>query len=443
MGRFDYLATLSPSTVGAYRSHYKRFFNVIYPEEPLFAKKGSVPNEVFEKYASKYFSERRKRVKSYEADLDKLFVAIKDRPALSVREVLCAVKAWLEENEVELPHRFWKRLARRTRGSRALTRDRPPSKSEFKAILAHLDSKGRALFLLLASSGMRIGEALQLQMDDIDLDLDPPKINILGAYTKTGNSRITFCSNEAKEAIQEWLKYREKYLATAAGRAWKYGKNTTDEKRVFPFESATALEVWTNAAAKAGIAVKDNGTGRLILHPHTLRKFFRTELGKVIPTDVVETLMGHEGYLTDSYRRLSDEDLEKSYLDGEPAITIFTTGVGELTKMREEFKTRDEHLLQENQNLKDEISRLSTEFSTLKQSWAKRKNFEQKWMGLDYDKLQEIVSEILAKKHSEILKELRQAESRTTVEDMREAEEQKKLPGYAQTDVLAKPANNV
>lgn len=113
------------------------------------SQKKGVPNEVFEKYASKYFSDRRKKLKSYESDLDKLFVAIKHRPPLSVREVLCAVKAWLEKNEVELPNRFWKRLARRTRGSRALTRDRPPSKNEFKAILTHLDSKGRALFLLL------------------------------------------------------------------------------------------------------------------------------------------------------------------------------------------------------------------------------------------------------------------------------------------------------
>ena len=30
-----------------------------------------------------------------------------------------------------------------------------------------------------------------------------------------------------------------------------------------------------------------------------LRKFFRTRLGAVIPVDVVEALMGHEGYLTE------------------------------------------------------------------------------------------------------------------------------------------------
>ena len=44
----------------------------------------------------------------------------------------------------------------------------------------------------------------------------------------------------------------------------------------------------------------------------------------MIPVDVVEALMGHEGYLTEVYRRYSIEDLAKFYKQGEYALLVFT-----------------------------------------------------------------------------------------------------------------------
>ncbi|MEM2027605.1 MAG: site-specific integrase [Candidatus Bathyarchaeia archaeon] len=106
---------------------------------------------------------------------------------------------FLMENDIELPALFWRK------GSRALMLDKVPSNAELRQILNHMDAKGRSLFLVLASSGMRIGEALKLMVEDVDLASEPPRINIRGEYTKTGNPRIAFISSEAKETIQEWL----------------------------------------------------------------------------------------------------------------------------------------------------------------------------------------------------------------------------------------------
>ena len=53
---------------------------------------------------------------------------------------------------------------------------------------------------------MRIGEALQLELDDLNLNSYPAKIYIRGEYTKSGNPRIAFIFSEAKEAVEEWLK---------------------------------------------------------------------------------------------------------------------------------------------------------------------------------------------------------------------------------------------
>lgn len=126
--------------------------------------------------------------------------------------MLAAVRTSLTENGVELPQLFWRRLRTRKKGTKALTMDRVPSNVELRRILTHMAIQGKALYLLLASSGMRIGEALKLKLSDLALGEDPAKINIRGEYTKSGNPRLAFLSSEAKEALEEWLKVRPHYI---------------------------------------------------------------------------------------------------------------------------------------------------------------------------------------------------------------------------------------
>ncbi|NIM44541.1 MAG: tyrosine-type recombinase/integrase [Nitrososphaeria archaeon] len=287
--------------------------------------------------ADRYLGEER----DYEADVKKFFVAIKDRPPKTVGLMLSALRSFLEENDVELHPKFWRKVRNKKRGNRAQTLDRIPSNTELRRIVSHMPIQGKALYLSLASSGMRIGEALQLGLDDLDLDSDPVKIEIRGVYTKSGNPRITFISGEAKEAIEEWLKTRNQYLVSASSRS-RYDKPVED-RRLFPFKDNTARLIWINALGKADFKKRDPGTKRYTIHPHVLRKFFRTKMGPVIPVDIVEALMGHEGYLTEIYKRYSDEDLAKFYKQGESSLLIFTE-TGEISKIKQEIDERNKQL---------------------------------------------------------------------------------------------------
>jgi electron transfer flavoprotein alpha subunit len=47
----------------------------------------------------------------------------------------------------------------------------------------------------------------------------------------------------------------------------------------------------------------------------------------VIKVDIIEELMGHEGYLTQEYRKHTDEELAKAYVQGESTLTIFGTTI--------------------------------------------------------------------------------------------------------------------
>jgi len=142
-----------------------------------------------------------------------------DRPPKTIRVFLVSAKMFLLESDVELSQRFWRRLRRRIQGSRARTIDRVPSNKELRDIMKHLDIHCQALFLLLASSGMRIGEALQLSPEDIDLTRQPAKVTIRGQHTKSGNPRTTFLSREAVEALKQWLPHRDNYLDAASRKS--------------------------------------------------------------------------------------------------------------------------------------------------------------------------------------------------------------------------------
>ena len=204
MGRLDYLKQYeSANTVRSYEAALKGYFEMIYKER-----------DGLDGLAERYFTEKR----NYEEDIQNFLVEIKALAPKTVKLRLSAVRVFLLENGIELSQQFWRRLRGRIKGSRALTLDKVPSNIELRKIMMHLPIQGKALYLVLSSSGMRIDEALQLRVEDLDLDADPVQISIRGETTKTGNSRITFTSREALEAIQEWLKVRKRYLKPAATR---------------------------------------------------------------------------------------------------------------------------------------------------------------------------------------------------------------------------------
>jgi integrase len=362
----------SKNTVKSYKSSIKSLLEAVYSEAEVKnhfrgRDRGRDYDSALEELAIKYLSEPR----DYEEDVDALFISLKDYAPKSVRLRLAVVKVFFMENGVELPQIYWRRLRRRIKGSRAQTIDQVPSNEELRKIIMHLPVHGNALYLLLSSSGMRMGETLQLLPEDFDLDAEPARINIRGEYTKTGNPRIAFMSREAAEAVKEWYKIRDEYLETSSGRSHFYDKDEDDD-RVFPFTDSTARYIWNKALDKTGNGKLDASTGIHKLHPHVLRKFFRTELSKVIPVDVVEALMGHEGYLTEVYRRYSMRDLADFYQRGEHALLVFTE-VGEVNRLREEVEEQRNQLQRivngvsgENLELKSRLARVELAVTELK-----------------------------------------------------------------------------
>ena len=165
---------------------------------------------------------------------------------LTARHTFIKVKEFFNYYNLELPSKDYKFIRNKLPKGNARTVEKDMDIETIRIILQHLDVKGRALILTLASSGMRINEALSVTLDDIDLKSTPAVVTVRGETSKTGDTRITFISAEATQAINEWMKVRTDYIKTSAKRnngLVKSGrgnlKTGEDDGRLFPSQIKT------------------------------------------------------------------------------------------------------------------------------------------------------------------------------------------------------------
>lgn len=64
--------------------------------------------------------------------------------------------------------------------------------------------------MLLAATGMRASESSFIRLKDIDFDGKPAKIYVRGENTKTKTDRIIFLTEETKNQLNTWMKYKHR-----------------------------------------------------------------------------------------------------------------------------------------------------------------------------------------------------------------------------------------
>jgi integrase len=89
--------------------------------------------------------------------------------------------------------------------------DRPYTTGEIQRILDHCDERGRVIFLLMSSTGMRIGAIDGIRFGDLT-EISEYKLYKITVYATSKCGRYyTFCTPECANAINEYRKYRERY----------------------------------------------------------------------------------------------------------------------------------------------------------------------------------------------------------------------------------------
>ena len=316
----DFLSNYhSKGTRRLYRSALLLFFDTMYG----LNRDQRVTAEDLDRYADisrRYLREERDHIE----DLMDFARALQDRPPGTARAYLSIVKEFLVENRIRIEAWDLKRVKRKLPKGGARTVEAEVRRDSIRSIVSHMDARGRGLYLFLASTGMRIGEALSVWIDDVDLGAAPATVIIRGEDSKTGAQRKAYVSGEAVEAIREWLKVRDPYLHAACEKTQHLGKREKwlDDPRLFPFSHTCALKLWTRATKKAGLYEVCRSSGRQTWHPHMLRKFFLSTFEVSGEKAAGETLAGHAGYLSDQYRRIPESTLSAAYLAVERNLCI-------------------------------------------------------------------------------------------------------------------------
>ncbi|MGI0021687.1 MAG: tyrosine-type recombinase/integrase [Nitrososphaeraceae archaeon] len=197
----------------------------------------------------------------------------------------------------------------------------PLSKKEYQEILNYFsrNPKRQALYLVLGSSGMRIGEALRLRKKDLDFARTRVKVNIHADITKTKAGRTTYISKEAEEKLRpilEKLKPNDLIFKFA---------HTNNRFHATIAESS----VLGHAVDKLGFGSKYESNKRRKITSHSFRSYFFTAAVRKHGENYAHRLTGHGGYLT-QYDRMTEDEKLKMYLELEPDLLVFDQTKNEL-----------------------------------------------------------------------------------------------------------------
>ncbi|MGD0424012.1 MAG: site-specific integrase [Candidatus Bathyarchaeia archaeon] len=284
--------------------------------------------------------------------LDK-FISFMSREGYAPKSIwgyVSSVKSYYRYEEVDLDDRKFKKTVRLPVKTE-ISLDRIPTRQEVRDLLINTNARGRALVALLCTSGVRIGEASNLRIGNVDLDR--LTVTILGTRSKSKKTRITFISKETAQFIREYL-----------------GKRIDrKEEWLFPNEDDLSQPLGRNALASAihrllekrGLLKKlDPESYTYQLHVHCFRKYFFTNLIQSgVERGVAEFLVGHKFGLDANYLRMMEEKLRVEYDKAIDHFTFLSEATAE--RLEDQLKKKDALLTSTNERL----AKLEGQFETI------------------------------------------------------------------------------
>lgn len=261
-------------------------------EENLFS--GKIENKIIE-----FIMALRKDGKSYPA----------------IASYVDPIKSFYKINDVVLNlYKISKFMPERVK----VVKDRAYEYEEIAKMLEVADLRMRAVILILASSGIRVGALPLLKMKNLDLEN-----NKLTVYENSKEEYYTFVTSECRKAIDNYIDFRQ-----------RYGEKLTDNSplireqfdirgfEVKPRHVIHKTLQWNLRilSIKSGIRGKPPYEVKIA---HAFRKFFTTQCvrSKVNP-EIREMLLGHKIGLMNSYYRPSEQDMLEEYQKAEDNLTI-------------------------------------------------------------------------------------------------------------------------
>jgi integrase len=229
-------------------------------------------------------------------------------------------------------------------------KDRAYKHTEIQSLLDIADDRFRAIILLLASTGVRIGAIPGLRLRNVEkLESEYGEIYKITVYEGFNEEYITFCTPECTVAIDNYLKMRERYGEKLAASSWLI-REQFDIRDQFAISKCNEVRGDTLTRKLIGISERAGIRQKEILQEgkigstirkdipvaHGFRKFFSSQLVEAdLKTELRWLLEGHNLKGNDShYIRTTEKRLQEEY---EKAINHLT--INEENRLKRTIET--------------------------------------------------------------------------------------------------------
>jgi integrase len=252
-------------------------------------------------------------------------------------------------------------------GNETNGRDRGYTHEEIQRILDFSSQRIKTMFLIVASTGIRVGALRSLKVGDLEKIDNVYKIIV---YAGDKEEYITFTTPECTKEIDSYLDFRSRHNENITNDSFllvqKYNINLKSVKlKGKQFKGRGINSVLEESIRNCGLRQvnHDNYFKRqAVPFLHGFRKFFTKQLvdSKLNP-EIREMLLGHKIGLASAYYKPTQEDMYNEYLKAVNLLTI---------KEENRLKLKLERVQIE----KSKLDELKADFDAFKQEVLKQRN---------------------------------------------------------------------
>lgn len=223
------------------------------------------------------------------------------------------IQSFCEVNDIEIN---WKKIRRLYPAKLKTSGRKAWGTKDVQMMLENCtDTRSKAILLVLASSGMRIGGLPGLKIKHLtDMELGCKAVCV---YADSVEEYFTFINSEATDALEQYFENRKNQgeILNQDSPVFRANYRLGIEK-VKPITERGVSELMQRLVKRAGIARSKNGTRYDTQTNHGFRKRFNTILKTTdgMKLSLAEKMMGHsfvipldDAYLTPSLEQLFDE----------------------------------------------------------------------------------------------------------------------------------------
>jgi len=307
----------------------------------------------------------------------------------TIKQRVVTIKNFLEFYDIEISPRKFKLKVKLPKTVRK-NKEALSKKDVVEILNACSDIKLKTFVMLLAATGMRAGEVSHIRVKDIDFDEKPAKIFVRGENTKTKTDRTIFLTEEVKNQLETWLKYkyRTRRICYSNKNSENINKRIITEYRtptlnsndlIFsvyqsnqdpnPFSLYTDIrKSFAKTLDRMGKGEReDSNERRRQITLHSFRRFVKSTISDLGYSDYSEWFIGHS---VSTYYRKKDSEKVDIFRKIEPYLTFLN--VYELERQGADIQTKIEELEYLNQSMRerdktkdDSISMLADQILTL------------------------------------------------------------------------------